>query len=183
MRARHIVVGVALLLAGYGVGVAQQKSSHLALQDYIDIQQLYANYANAWDYGDAEGYAGMFTPDGVFIRSGKNGYTVTGGKQIAEWNRKAHEGQNGVPTGRHWNSNLVINPSPGGANASVYLMVVSVGGGNPPRPSLSGRYDDQLVKTAAGWRFKQRFMRGDDGGRPEPPPPGQLPRELQGSSK
>ena len=58
-------------------------------------------------------------------------------------------------TRRHWNSNLVITPSPEGARGKVYLVLVDVAL-KPPAVSLAARYDDVLVKTGGGWRFKKR---------------------------
>ena len=29
---------------------------------------------------------------------------------------------------------------------------------SPPKPALSGHYDDVLVRTPDGWRFKERIM-------------------------
>jgi hypothetical protein len=58
-------------------------------------------------------------------------------------------------TRRHWNTNLLITPTPEGAKGAVYLMFVDVGM-KPPQITSAGRYEDTLVKTAQGWRFKQR---------------------------
>jgi hypothetical protein len=44
----------------------QGRNSSLTAQDHIDIQQLYAAYNNAFDGGNAEAYAPLFTPDGTF---------------------------------------------------------------------------------------------------------------------
>jgi hypothetical protein len=48
-------------------GLAQGRK--LTADDYIEIQQLYAQYNIAIDSGHAEGYAATFTPDGVFNTS------------------------------------------------------------------------------------------------------------------
>ena len=59
---------------------------------------------------------------------------------------------------RHWNTNLSIKPSKDGASASVFLMLVDVG---TKGIVATGMYNDTLVKTANGWRFKSRATKMD----------------------
>lgn len=157
MRVR-VAVSV-LIVLGLGGGaatiLAQSKSVKPALstQDYIDIQQLYARYAQTIDAGDAEGWANTFTPDGVFNNSSRGHEALV--QFIHDWRDKrdgAHR--------RHWNSNLVISPTPAGAGGSVYLLLLDTGT-RPPTPAASYIYDDALVKTAGGWRFKTRVLHAD----------------------
>ena len=122
----------------------------LNTQDYIDIEQLYATYNHAIDAGDGEAWAGTFTPDGTFNK-------FTGHDQlvgfIQQWKEKMNGGNR-----RHWNTNLRIVPSKDGASASVFLMLVDV---TTKSIIATGMYDDTLVKTASGWRFKTRQTKMD----------------------
>jgi hypothetical protein len=59
---------------------------------------------------------------------------------------------------RHWNTNLRIEPSKDGASASVFLMLVDV---STKGIVATGMYNDTLVKTASGWRFKTRQTKMD----------------------
>jgi hypothetical protein len=156
MRKGYLVAVLLTLVAGGGVWTYAQSGSGAALttQDYIDIQQLYARYNWAIDAGDVEGYVALYTPDGSF-----NTFTGADGLRTFMKNRQGG-------TRRHWNSNLVIAPSPGGASGKVYLILVDVGA-KPPTNSSAARYEDQLVKTAGGWRFKKRQTS------PDPAPPAQ----------
>jgi actinorhodin biosynthesis protein ActVIA len=70
---------------------------------------------------------------------------------------------------RHWNTNLMIAGTPEGAKAAVYLLTINVGV-TPPVLLDAGRYDDTLVKTPQGWRFKTRMVQGDRDGQPSTPP-------------
>ena len=54
----------ALLLSGGFTQVAW--ADGLSTQDYVDIEQLYAQYNHAIDSGDAEAWAATFTADGSF---------------------------------------------------------------------------------------------------------------------
>jgi ketosteroid isomerase-like protein len=136
---------------------AQQKAA-LSTQDYIDIQQLYARYNEAIDGGNAEAYADTFTPDGTFNTfKGRQGLIDF----IGQWTGRMNGGNR-----RHWNTNLVITPTPDGASGSVYLMLLDVSV-RPPVIATTAKYTDTLVKTPQGWRFKTRATRAD------PPPPAQ----------
>lgn len=117
----------------------------LSTQDYIDIEQLYATYNHAIDAGDGEAWAATFTQDGTFNK-------FTGHDQlvgfIQQWKEKMNGGNR-----RHWNTNLRIVPSKDGASASVFLMLVDV---STKSIVATGMYNDTLVKSGDGWRFKTR---------------------------
>ena len=54
-------------------------------------------------------------------------------------------------------NNLVVTPTAEGATARMYFVSFEVSY-SPPKPALSGHYDDVLVRTPDGWRFKERIM-------------------------
>jgi len=149
----------ALILGSVSLVFAQRKSG-LTADDYVEIQQLYARYNNAIDSGDAEGYAATFIPDGVFNTF--NGHDALVGF-IHNWREKM-----GGANRRHWNTNLTITPTPEGASGSVYLLLVDVSV-RPPAIQAAAKYEDQLVKTPDGWRFKKRVTKN------EGPPPAAAP--------
>src|SRR5258708_3939550 len=88
---------IALFIAGLA-SYAQPRKGSMTADDYIEIQQLYAQYNNSIDSGDAEGYAGTFLPDGVF--NNFNGHDALVGF-IHRW----HDNMKGANM-RHWNTNL-----------------------------------------------------------------------------
>ena len=58
---------------------------------------------------------------------------------------------------RHFITNHVIEPAPGGAIGKEYAVIIDIGeNGNPSGIALGGRYDDEYVKTPQGWKFKNR---------------------------
>jgi actinorhodin biosynthesis protein ActVIA len=122
----------------------------LSTQDYIDIEQLYATYNHAIDSGDGEAWAATFTPDGTFNK-------FTGHDQLVGFIQRWKAEMNGGNR-RHWNTNLRIVPSKDGASASVFLMLVDV---STKSIVATGMYNDTLVKTATGWRFKTRATKMD----------------------
>jgi hypothetical protein len=155
----HRILGVALAaLAAAGPVYAQ--SGSLSTQDYIDIQQLYARYNIAIDAGDAESWAATFTPDGVF--------NTFSGKEALLGFVRSYAGKMNGTNRRHWNTNLLITPTPEGASGTVYLFLLDVSV-RPPAITSASKYEDALVKTPQGWRFKKRTTRGE--GPPAAPKP------------
>ena len=128
----------------------QAASAGFTTQDYIDIQQLYARYGQTIDSGerDGEAWADTFTPDGVFSK------TTVGRQALAAFAKNWHENRGGAQM-QHWNTQLLITPTADGARGSCYLMLVDRRTQPPSIMSVS-KYDDVLVKTPGGWRFKSR---------------------------
>ena len=63
--------------------------------------------------------------------------------------------------GRHFTANLVVTPTPEGANGSCYLLLFNVRN-NPATITETAIYQDTLVKTPQGWRFSKRVVWRDD---------------------
>ena len=147
-----IAIAAAILTAGL-VRAQQAKAGSMTTQDYVDIAQLYARYNTAIDAGDADGWAATFTPEGVF-----NGNT-RGHDALVQFVHDWRDKRNGANR-RHWNSNLVITQTTEGANGSIYLQLLDVGV-RPAAATLTAIYEDRLVKTASGWRFKSRLLHND----------------------
>lgn len=161
-KRRFIGIAMLALVAGSVTwSLLAQQGKKLTADDYVEIQQLYARYNNAIDSGDAEGYAATFVRDGVFNNFTGHDALV---QFIHDWQDKMKGG-----TRRHWNTNLAINGTPEGASGSVYLMLIDVGV-RPPVIASAAKYDDQLVRTPQGWRFKKRATKG------EGPPPAAAPK-------
>ena len=152
---------LALVLSLFVLGSAallNAAGATLTADDYVAIQQLYARYNVAIDTGDADAWAATFTPDGVFNRTNKGRDALV--QFVKDWREK----RNGANR-RHVNSNLVITPSAGGATGTTYLVLLDVSA-RPATIAMTGMYDDALVKTPQGWRFKSRVVNADPAPRP-----------------
>jgi SnoaL-like domain len=149
MKKRIVAAAVILISSGIWVAMAQQRDGTLTIQDYVEIQQLYARYTHAIDSGERGGmaWAETFTPDGTFVNT-------VGRDKLAAFAKDWHENRGGAMI-QHWNSNLVITPAADGAHGSCYLMLVDRKT-NPVSIRSINQYDDTLVKTREGWRFKRR---------------------------
>lgn len=140
------------LLLGSMIFFAQMTfAAELAAADYTAIQQLYARYNSTIDRGDADGWADTFTADGVFAGNFKGREALKG--FVNNWRGPQMNGA----ARRHFSADLVITGTAEGARASVSTLLVDLA----TRPaSIAGyvTYDDVLVKTAQGWRFKSRAI-------------------------
>jgi hypothetical protein len=154
-----VVAAAASVAAVAGVAArAQQKSNPasakavaLTPQDYIDIQQLVSSYPYGLDGNtdNGESYANLFAPGAVFGRPRTQGH-----ENLAAL---ANTQPRGAQYVRHFITNHVIEPAPGGAIGKEYAVIIDIGeGGKPSGIALGGRYDDEYVKTPNGWKFKSR---------------------------
>jgi len=143
---------------------AASSPRELTALDYIEIQQLVAKYARAIDTCSNNGYdyADLFTPDGAFIPSfdGKPGTPIQGRERLAEVSGGGSRGCKNVgwivQGVRHLYVNHIITPTAEGATGTVDMLMIGLGG-DPNKIEYDGYYEDTYVKTARGWRFKQRL--------------------------
>jgi len=163
MRSSKAIVLVSLTLVSIGIGwgYAQLRAAPptLTAMDYIEIQQLYSNYVRATDMGgagDGSDYIANFTDDAEFEQSGR---INKGPEALKKMIKGFHEGlkKNGWSS-RHTYSGLLITPTPEGAKGSVYALIFNVTA-KPPFVDHSGVYEDWLVKTPQGWKYKKRIFK------------------------
>jgi hypothetical protein len=162
-RSKSIVIlSLVAGIAGVGWGYAQQLGAGptLAFQDYFEIQQLYARYALYLDTGNADGFVSLWTTDGEFVAGRPAGQAdAVRTPNTGEGLRR--QGSSGGY--RHFNSNLIITPTAEGADGMVYLIRFNLRKDtNPYEIDQTSIYQDKLVKTPQGWRFKRRVSWRDD---------------------
>jgi hypothetical protein len=134
--------------------VAPTQQSSLSATDYLEIAQLVASYGHALDSGygkgeNGEAYAGLYTADASFAGA-------TGHDQLVRLGQIQPRGPDFV---RHYLTNHVIEPMPGGAKGKEYLTVIDNGeNGKASSLFLGGHYEDTYVKTPQGWRIRTRRL-------------------------
>jgi hypothetical protein len=154
------VVAVAITALNTAWLYAQQRKlpSMLSPADYLEIQQLYSYYARDVDSGTQRDASWMYTDDGVWD---VNGQKIVGREALKKFYVSTPPGmtRNGV---RHFSTNLVLVPTGDGARGSAYMMALERKSRETPVEITTwGKYEDRLVKTPAGWRFKERIYRAD----------------------
>jgi hypothetical protein len=111
---RKVVLALAVpavlgVLGALATAQAQRTRGSLTALDYVEIQQLYSRYAIGIDSGNAEMFAGVFTPDGTFQLPTR---TVQGRQQLADI--AAKPGPETGPTNvSHVAVNIAIEPAAG----------------------------------------------------------------------
>lgn len=156
MRKRNIIVALAACAFLSAAVYAQQKGrvKPLTALDYAEIQQLYVRYNWAIDNGAEQGmaWAKTFTQDGEAFLGPNN--TMAGWEQLAQFARKV---SSGAKAPHHFVTNIRIEPAAEGARGGGYFFNVPTPEPNKPAGiTATGTYDDVIVRTADGWRFKQR---------------------------
>ena len=174
MRKLQILLTGALLgsFAAFGWVHAQGSSGSGALTgaDLAEIHHLHSQYNQGTDFGNAQMWLDAFTEDATF-KIGDMGEWV-GREQMTEWRRQSFAPRDDDYTYRHWNSSWVITPDGDGrATGRVYWLAFDPSV-EPIEIVDTGVYDDIYVKTADGWKMKQRHAQPDpatrDGERSRP---------------
>lgn len=126
-----------------------QTGPNLSPSDYIEINHLYAKYAHYVDGSDPRLLSEVFTDDGEFIV----------GEQARRGSQQLKAMVSGPakerPLAKHFTTNIIVTPSPDGARGTAYLLFANLQA-TPPAVTSGGIYDDVIVKTPGGWRFKRR---------------------------
>lgn len=135
--------------------VATTEIVKLSAEDRLEIQQLMARYSLYEDSGQAAEYASLYTVDGSFVGSGDK--KVTGREALARFARDRWETKPQVRKWTHWVSNIVITPTPEGAQARSYSMVVEKSDDGYRIVKISGK-QDELRREDGAWRFHVRAV-------------------------
>jgi 3-phenylpropionate/cinnamic acid dioxygenase small subunit len=147
-----------LAVAGYSFIHAQQ-AKKFTLEDYYEIQNLYYTYAYSIDAGQGEVFANTFVEDGEFLHGYGPGQANAARNPAKGFEALKRAGS--VSGTRHFVTNLRITPTSEGAKGSCYLLMYTARS-TPPSFVETAIYDDTLVKTSQGWKFKKRVVWRDD---------------------
>lgn len=160
------LLGVALAAAGSAHAADEPGSKHrLSADDRLDIIDLMARYAWAYDTSSTAALAATFTDDGVLEVFGK---PLAGGKlgfasfiAMANDMRKDHGWQ-------HQTNNHVFTEYDGQSCKvfSYYLMPESDAQGGDVHVRAMGYYESLCVRTPQGWRFARRAVTRWNGKQP-----------------
>jgi uncharacterized protein (TIGR02246 family) len=131
------------------------------LVDRAEILELTARYNRCFDDGDPDGFAALFTEDGVMAVDG--GPVTTGRAALAEMVRR-------TPYGTvHATVDATVEVDGDRATQVVTLLVLQRPAPDAPRDerrsrlTRTARYTDELERTEEGWRFARRSVVLDGG--------------------
>ena len=130
-------------------GQQNRAAATLTAMDYVQIQQLVVKAQYGLYSGAQEGrmFSSVFAPDGTY-----DGQTGTAALTAYA--------KNGKPGVRSLVTNIVITPTAQGASGRHYefLLRFLKDQNEPVALDTTGRYDDDFVKTPAGWRIQKRVF-------------------------
>jgi hypothetical protein len=127
------------------------------------IEDLQARYLFAFDFGDPEGYAGTFTPDGILdFGQGEVKGRESIAKFIADGRKRTEEARAKTPpgerpsVGRHIISNIVVTIDGNKAHGVAYWTHMTSGANGRGTVDFFGHYEDEMVKVNGQWLFSRR---------------------------
>lgn len=126
--------------------------------DRLAIEDLLAQYNEVTDAEDWHAWAACFTDGGVFqgaferftLPAELDRYAEHADALLVEW-----------PNLRHYTTNCRIRVDGDRATCRSFLLMTSTKPGAAPVNVMAGTYDDDLVRTADGWRFAARTVTMD----------------------
>jgi hypothetical protein len=125
----------------------------LDLADRLAIEDLVNLYCHNADYNPPDSMRDVFIPEAVWEVPAMD-LRCDGIDAIVAFFTQSRAG---FGSARHVISNLLVQGDGDHATACCYLQVVKVD--EDPKQIVSfGRYQDTLVRTAAGWRFTHRLV-------------------------
>lgn len=159
-----------LLASTSPLSVAQSAQSRsqaarlAALEDREAIRLLLRDYGRLLDERRFDEFGQLFAENGEYVA----GPTTRGPKAIAEALRRTFAGNSlGLAEPNfHVLFNERITLAGAKAIATSQSFFVAPGADGAPRLVLMASYEDELVKTAAGWRFAKRVVKGNMSPRP-----------------
>jgi uncharacterized protein (TIGR02246 family) len=118
--------------------------------DLDQIRALYERYNTAFDGGDVEGYAQVFTEDGIF--------TLPDGKVMVGRDRLRHlatAASSRPGASHHFVLNVTAEVDGDSARGAAHVVAVSVDGSEVGL-LMAGVYRDELSRVDGSWLFSRR---------------------------
>lgn len=115
-----------------------------------ELTELYARYTHAFDEGQGEELAGLFTADGAFLRAGAE--PIRGPTALADMVRAAAARPART---RHLVSAILVTPHCATATGTAYVQVLTIAP-DAVRLAAIGCYRDEFVRHHDQWRFRLR---------------------------
>jgi len=148
----QFILLIGAFLTSFVSFAGEQMSSDEKLQLLLDereITNLMLTFANSLDTGDWQAYGETFIEDGTFTilgqtRKGREAIMAGPARDLTKYDNL-----------QHFSTNQRIQVNGDEATASSYFLAVHVPSAEQldVHADVGGRYDYQLVRTEAGWRF------------------------------
>jgi 3-phenylpropionate/cinnamic acid dioxygenase small subunit len=130
------------------------------LEDKDAIRELLARYCFLLDGYRLSEFAALFTADGEWIS--RNG-TAKGPEAIERLLRGLVPEPAPGKRRKHFTANIIVELADDSATVASNFLVVR-DSENGPVVAVAGTYDDTVVRTSEGWKFKSRRLSHDIAG-------------------
>lgn len=165
----HFVAVAALILAvptpapARDAGAHARKIDELSSEERFAVLDLMARYSQYFDSGSADAYSSLYTEDGELNFPGKTPdaprVIVKGRKALADFTSQARS-RNGAAriSVHHLGNPIMAKLGPNHIRARTPVMYGMIDSTKNNALSLLGYalYEDDIVRTPAGWRFQKR---------------------------
>ena len=133
-------------------------------EDMLAIRQEIARYSYTFDSGDAEGWASLFTEDGLWesypAGATEPGTRLEGRAAMRSFCAKRFSERRGGLTSAHHQSGIIFDDlTADTAKVRAMMLLTIQTPGESARVYMTGVYEDVWVKTPEGWRIKHRVLR------------------------
>jgi ketosteroid isomerase-like protein len=125
----------------------------LSVEDRLDIHDLYARYAYAFDAGDGDAWAGLFTANGRFLREGEP--DLVGRPVLRQFALDRNAAAPGVS---HHTTSITVEGDGDAAHGAAYVLVLRVSDGELRLRNM-GTYTDEIRRVGDQWQFARRVYR------------------------
>jgi 3-phenylpropionate/cinnamic acid dioxygenase small subunit len=138
----------------------ERMSNSTTLEDKDAIRELLARYCFLLDGFRLGEFAALFASDGEWIS--RNG-SATGPEAIERLLRGLVPEPAPGKRRKHFTANIIIDLAGDSAKVISNFLVVR-DSEKGPAIAVAGTYDDMVVRTAEGWKFKSRRLSHDIAG-------------------
>ena len=134
-------------------------------EDQLAIQQAIANYSYTFDTGDAEGWANIFTENGVWeffdVGQAKPSIKLEGHEALRQFaEQRNRDKPEGVSSYHHQSGVLFDELTDDTARTrAMLILTVQSSGQNTARVLTTGVYYDEWRKTSDGWHLIHRALK------------------------
>ena len=161
------LVAVMLAVSAPSVSISHagqiQRGEQISYEDRSEILDLIARYGQYFDSGNGEAYASLFTEDGELNYPGEqvNGPrgSVKGRKSLSDFAAGVGQRRGLKKVGiHHLGNTILVKVAPDRMRARTPVLTGELDATRTYAAAFNGYgvYEDDLVKTADGWRFQKR---------------------------
>jgi uncharacterized protein (TIGR02246 family) len=133
-------------------------TSGLAVEDRLEIHDLYSRWCVAIDEGDAQAWADTFTEDGIF-RLTTHPVRATGRAELLAMAENVYAHDQGL--NRHQCYNILLTADGPLVRGRADALVLELRTGGDARIIKTCRYADTIVRRAGRWVFAERVITWD----------------------